>query len=518
MLMRRVLRRGQKMLYEEVSSVAERFGQYGQSRFLEILPGLFSWSIIIGAVVLSIIAPSVAIVFIIIFDLYWMLRVFYFVIHVIAAYVQFRRTISVDWEQEVQKIAQYERIYHMIFLPTYKEELVILEEACEALIRAKYRKDRMIVVFGGEERDLVHFEKCKAVLQEKYAGVFSELLFTVHPKDLPGEIPGKGSNLRYVASQVRKVIDDRGIAYDDIIVSAFDVDTVAHPQYFAKLAHTYLTIPDPTRASYQPVTVFSNNIWSATIPVRVTAFGTTFWLLGELVRPERLWTFSSHSMPWRMLVDVGYWEPDLVSEDSRIFMQAFLHYNGQYRVVPIFLPVSMDTVAEGSYMQSLIALYKQQRRWAWGVEHFPYMIRQFRVHPQISIWTKAKYIFNHVEGMFTWATAPLLIFILGYLPFLTTSDTQSALMVNSPYTLEFMMRGATFGVFVTGALNFMMLPPRPNSLSRVQWFVMLLQWAFLPITFILFGAFPALDAQTRFMLGKYLGFNVTNKNASSRRS
>ena len=376
----------------------------------------------------------------------------------------------------------------------------------------------MIVVLGGEERDQENFHLIAEKMRAKYADRFADFITTVHPYGLSGEIVGKGSNLHHMAGETKKVIDGKGIPYDDIIVSAFDIDTVAHPQYFAKLSHLFLTEPNPTRTSYQPVTVFSNNIWSAAAPVRIAAFGTTFWLLGELVRPERLWTFSSHSMPWRMLVDVGFWEPDLVSEDSRIFMQAFLRYDGDYRVTPVFLPVSMDTVTGGNYWESLVALYKQQRRWAWGVEHFPYMIKKFQEHPNLPRSKKIVYLFNHLEGMFTWAAAPLLIFILGYIPFWTIEGSQSALVVNSPYTLEIMMRLATFGVFITGGLSFFLLPPRPHKTSRWSWLVMLGQWALLPITFILFGAFPALDAQTRFMVGKYLGFNVTKKVASSRHS
>ena len=39
-------------------------------------------------------------------------------------------------------------------------------------------------------------------------------------------------------------------------------------------------------------------------------------------------TFSSHSMSLRMLIDVGYWEKDIVSEDSRIFLQGLIKYDG----------------------------------------------------------------------------------------------------------------------------------------------------------------------------------------------
>ncbi|MFI3155251.1 MAG: hypothetical protein QX199_03755, partial [Methylococcaceae bacterium] len=123
---------------------------------------------------------------------------------------------------------------------------------------------------------------------------------------------------------------------------------------------------------------------------------------------------------------------------------------------------------------------------------------------------------NHLEGMFTWAAVPLIIFILGYIPFWTIEGSQNAFVVNSPYTLEIMMQLATFGIFITAGLSFFLLPPRPHKTSRWSWLVMLGQWVLSPLTFILFGAFPALDAQTRFMLGKYLGFNVTKKVSSSR--
>jgi hypothetical protein len=178
----------------------------------------------------------------------------------------------------------------------------------------------------------------------------------------------------------------------------------------------------------------------------------------------------------------------------------------------MFLPVHMDAVEGDGYWDSLKALYKQQRRWAWGVEHFPYMLEKFRGNKLIPRHLKWKFIFNHMEGMYTWATAPLLIFILGYLPFYVHSGSgATALFTNSPFTLELMMQVATVGVFVSGFFSFLFLPSRPQDIRPWTWLIMVLQWVMLPVTFILFGAFPAIDAQTRMMLGKYLGFNVTKK-------
>lgn len=490
--------------------MAEQVGQYGRYRFWEILPGFLTWATFFIAIGLTFFAPVAAAVFIVIFDLYWTLKVLYFVIHMIAAYRKYRLTTKKDWYQEIQKIEGWDEIYHVMMFPTYQEGLAVLREALNGVKDSVYRNDRFIIVVGGEEPEKETFETYQEELKKEFGETFYSLMFTIHPRGIPGELPGKGSNMKWMGEKLKERIDALHIPYEKVIVSAFDVDTIAHKQYFAKLTHLFLTEENPLRSSYQPVVLFSNNIWNATAPVRIASFGTTFWLLSELVRPERLWTFSSHSMPFKMLVDVGFHEPDLVSEDSRIFLQGLLHYNGDYRVTPVFLPVQMDAVEGDTYGESLKALYKQLRRWSWGVEHVPYMYGEFKKRPQIPFRTKFKFFFNELEGKYTQTTAPLLIFVLGYLPFMIHKNG-TALVTNSPFTLEFMMRIATVGVFVTGFISLLLLPSRPKEVKRWNWLVMILQWGLMPVTFIIFGAFPAIDAQTRFMLGKYLGFNVTKK-------
>lgn len=486
---------------------------YGTHRGWEILPGALVWGTIIGALLFSVLAPSTAIIVIIVFDLYWLFRVVYFVIHLFAAWRAYRKALATDWEAKLKTVPHHERLRHLVFLPTYKEDVSIIRDTLKSLSKSRYDARHIFIVLAGEARDSKRFQANAAVLQREFGHTFGHIFVTEHPLDLLDEIPGKGSNLHWagvhVAEELARV--EPALKDEDVIVSSFDVDTIAHPQYLACLAYLYGTVPDPTRASYQPVALFSNNIWTAPAPVRIAAFGTTFWLMGELARPERLWTFSSHSMPWKMLKDVGFWQKDVVSEDSRIFLQAFLTYHGAYRVVPVYLPVSMDTVTGRHYFEALGALYKQQRRWAWGVEHLPVMVESFKADPRIPLMKKLTYLFNHLEGMYTWATAPLLIFMLGWLPLRLTSGHGSALVQAAPFTLEILMRGAMLGVLASAALSLVLLPPRPKTSRFSAWFVMLLQWILLPVTFVLFGALPAIDSQTRLMFGKYLGFNVTKK-------
>jgi cellulose synthase/poly-beta-1,6-N-acetylglucosamine synthase-like glycosyltransferase len=486
---------------------------YGQMRFWEAFPGLLVWGTFSLALILSFVKPLWVIIFIIVFDLLWLFRVFYFNIFILIAWRRYHRTIRIDWQSKLSMLPSSNVIYHLIFFPTYQEDYSIVQATLQSLCENIYDNSHMIVVLCGEEADRERFEQVAQMATREFGSVFKKIYTTVHPKGLSDEIPGKGSNLHFAGIEMERRLaqDFPEIKDEHMIVSAFDIDTMVHPQYFSHLTYLFCTIENPLRSSYQPVVLFSNNIWTASAPVRVGAFGTTFWLFGELARPARLWTFSSHSMPWKMLKDVEFWQKDIVSEDSRIFMQAFLRYHGEYRVTPVFLPVSMDAVIGKHYFDSLRGLYVQMRRWAWGVEHLPYLIDGFRKDPTISRRKKWWYLFNHIEGMYTWATAPVLMFVLGWLPLWLAKGQSNAIVQAAPFTLEQLMQFAMIGILVSAVVALTLLPRRPDRVWSYRWLVMIFQWILLPITFIVFGSFPAIDAQTRLMLGKYLGFHVTKK-------
>ncbi len=481
---------------------------------LDVIPGFLVWITFFLGVILSFFQPVWIMYFIILFDLYWLLRVFYFLIFLILSWREDRHSLVRDWFGDlVRDKSDWHSYYHLIFLPMYTESYQIVESTFEALLHTQYPTDRFIVVLAGEERARDHFTDVAQRIKEKYGDVFFRLLITVHPTDLPGEIASKGANIHYAGLRAQELIDEAAIPYDQVIVSTFDIDTIAHPNYFACLTYTYLSHPNPTRSSYQPVVLYNNTIWESSAPMRLAAFSTTFWLLTELARPERLFTFSSHSMSFRALVDVGFWETNIVSEDSRIFFQCFIHYNGEYEVTPLHIPLSMDTVSGRTLREGLKNLYRQQRRWAWGVEHFPYLVQRFLKNRDISLRKKLKTLWIQLEGMYTWATAPIIILILGRLPLAFASDEVrfSTLAQNTPLILEFLLNLSMAGILLIGVLSFFLLPSRPSAVPRFRILTMVFQWLLLPVSLIFFSSIPAIDAQTRLMIGKYLGFSVTEK-------
>jgi len=482
-------------------------------RWLEAMPGIFVWGTFIIASIVSIVAPLWAIAFILLFDVYWIIRVLYVMSYLVMAYKKYRREVIIDWFAKVQELPNWKDVVHLIVIPTYQEPEAVLDETMASLLKVAYPHQQFIIVLATEGRDGQNIRPIAQRLQEKYAKSFRAFIVTEHPDGIAGEVAGKGANIAWAGRQVQPYIDEQHIPYDKIIVSTFDADAVAHPQYFSYLAYAFLTHPDRLHTSYQPIPLFHNNVWDAMALMRVVATSTTFWLLGETMRPDRLFTFSSHSMPWQALVDVGFWQTDVVSEDSRIFLQCLIRYDGHYTVTPMFIPISMDTIQAPSIWRSLLNQYKQIRRWAYGAENFPFMVWNFASNKKMPRWMKWRYIWNQFEGTYSWATAPLLISLVGWLPFqFNHAILESSVMAqNAPFVLQRLMLSAMGGLGISAVISTAMLP-RPNRpVPWYQWAMMIGQWLLLPVTMITFGSLPALEAQTRLMLGKYLGFWVTEK-------
>lgn len=499
-------------------------------RAFEILPGLLSWVTLLGLLILSYLEPVGVAYFIIAFDVYWLLLVTYLGVHLVVSFRKLKINSRVDWFSECQKIEKgfndekeclanqgmtYKDVIHIIFLPFVHEGFEVIDTTVKAIADDSFPNENKIIVLAREERAGEEPIGRANKISEKYKNIFKKIVFTAHPDGIEGELKGKGANQAWAASVVKKeVVDKEGYDYNKILVSVFDVDTIISPEYFACATYKFLTVSNPYRASYQPVPVYHNNIWQAPFFARVAANSNTFWQMMQQIRQEKLATYSSHSMTWKALVDVNFWSTNMVSEDSRIFWHCLLHYNGDYRVEPLNYPVSMDATMDDSNWQTAINLYKQQRRWGWGVENVPYLIfNTVKKWKEVDKKKLLSLIWVQVYGFHSWATNALIIGVIGWMPVIIGGDSfnTSVLSGNLPSVTRFLMTLAMGGLVLSAIVSTLLLPKKPKKYGFGKNVVMLLQWAILPFSIIIFGAIPAIEAQTRLMLGKYMGFFVTPK-------
>lgn len=539
-------------------------------RILEIIPGSLAWGTLIGMPLFSFLFPIWVAIFVIAFDIYWICRTIFISFYSISAYRKLNKGKNIDWWERCQNISDPEKyaeslanrikkmkeslqdglsfrekrkvkkeikyltkylqetkelgkinnqiwdwrkITHVVLLPTAGESAEIIEPAIQAVADSNFPNQQIIILLATEEREPKQhrLEKVK-YLKNKFEGVFKDFLVTTHIVKT-GEMKCKASNATFAAKKLMKYLDERNINYKQVVFSNFDCDSVCHPQYFAALTYAYITDPKRLQRSYQPLPMYHNNLWDTNAFVRVIVTSSSFWHMFQSTRKEMV-TFSSHSEPFDTLVKVNFWPVNMISEDSIIYWKCLSYFHGDYRVTPIYLPISLDAVLAKTYWQTIKNQYKQKRRWAYGIENFPVIIRAIWHDKGIKIFRKIKIAIEMLEGHHSWATAPFILAILGWLPLIFggAKFNESVLAHNLPFITRYLMNLAMLGLIISMFLSFLLLPPRPKKHSRKKYIYMFFQWFLVPVIAPFLGAMPAIDSQTRILIKKYFGeFWVTEK-------
>ncbi|QQS60932.1 MAG: glycosyltransferase family 2 protein [Candidatus Moraniibacteriota bacterium] len=545
----------------------ERFVQ----RIFEIFPGAITWMILLGLPLLAFLQPIWVAVFVIAFDLLWIHKSFYISLYTIAAYKRLRRGISIDWygllkdtenivesikrrEREMkdikknlqkhsffssefrkirnilkdrkfefslikplsdkqEEVIQHKDIVHIVLFPTATEGAEIIEPAIRAVKESDFPNEQIIIVLATEENEEKEKREEKIrILRKKFKNVFRDFLVTVH-KVKDGEMKCKASNATYAAKELCLYLNERDIDYKRVILSNFDCDTVCHKKYFSALTFLYTTDKDRLCHAYQPLPMYNNNIWDTNAIVRIVVFNSTFWHMFKSTR-DRMVTFSSHSEPFDTIVKLNFWPVNMISEDSIIYWKGYSYFDGKYTTKIVPLPVSMDAALADTYGKTLVNQYKQLRRWAYGMENLALIMRSNLPNKNISFWKKWLVALELVEGHVLWATAPIILGFMGWLPlwFGGAEFKESVLAHNLPFISGTLMSIAMIGLLIIVSLNFLLLPPKPKEYSRWRYSFFVFQWLLVPFMGPFFAALPAIDAQTRLLLGKYFGsFWVTEK-------
>lgn len=519
-------------------------------RFLEMLPALLSYGAVILLIVLSIFNPLWAAIYLLLFIITLLVKAIGIAFRTIQGHRILGLAQKVDWGarmsdlEDVSKALEYRRensrswrshlhiqnleaistspewfpkpseLYNAVIVATYNESIDVLEPTVQSLLATDYDPKHIILVIAYEERGGKAIEETVRTLKERYGDKFKACLLVKHPDGIKGEVIGKGGNITYGARQLKVWLDEQKIGYEQVIVTTLDSDNRPHKSYFSYVTYEYIVNPNRLKLSFQPISLFLNNIWDVPAPMRVLATGNSFWNIISSLRPHSLRNFASHSQGMAALVQMDFWSVRTIVEDGHQYWRSYFHFDGDYAVVPIHVPIYQDAVLSDTYVKTLKAQFIQLRRWAYGASDVAYVGSNIlRKDRQVPFWGSVGRFLRLLDSHVTWAAAPLLVAFGAWVPlFLSGEASRSIIAHELPEIVSRIQQFAMVGILISVFWSFKMLPPRPERYKKRRNILMVLQWLLMPITSVCYTAATGFYSQTRLLLGKYLDkFDVTDK-------
>ena len=515
---------------------------------LEKIPATVSWSILLFPILFAWKAPVAVAFFLLAFVYLWFFRTVEYIFFLAYSYIKYKKILKKDFQKKLQfwETGTWEDLHlegnkenkkehhqalrekkrnfliqnnqflkpsdvkHIVLVATCGEPFEVLKDTMESIKNSNFDMKKVIVVLAREARMEPESKILAEALEKEFSGIFWKFKSFAHPDGIEGEVRGKGGNITHAGREITKILEAEGEDLSNFLVTTLDADNRFHPEYLNSLTLKYVETLDRQHSSYQPIPLFFNNIWDVPVINRMIAIAGGFWHMVESARPHRLHNFSSHAQPLLALKEMDFWAVDTIVEDGHQYWRSYFHFNGDYRVEPLFVPIFQDAVMNTDWKTTMKAQYTQIRRWAWGSSDIPFVLMKWaEKSKKLPKWDMFINFMRLFESHIFWATGAIVITLSTPLPgLLNTEYANIGYSVISAEILSIMFKVAFIGIFLMMLLSFITLPKPPR---KRQYIGLFLQWLIIPVMTIFFGAIPALEAQTRLFLGKYLGFNVTEK-------
>jgi hypothetical protein len=480
-------------------------------RVIEVIPPAVVWLAVTAPAWAAVIAPWALGYFLMAFAAYWLWRTMEFAGGLLLGVWRVRVTRRRNWQAAAASHPGYDRLRHLVLIPTYRESEEILAETLAQLSTQTTPRSRISVVLAFEARDEAAPERARR-LTDRFAPLFGDWLVTFHP-DLPGEVTGKSSNLAWAARCVeRELIQTGRLSADDLLVTVCDADSRLDRQYLSALAHATLSHRDGMLHVYQPALLFYANHWRLPAPLRAVNSVFSLYSLARLAAGHRLVPQSTYSLSWTAAAAVGFWDTDVIPEDSHMFFKLWLRLGKRVRTRAIYLPVWADA-AEGATLQgTLTTHYRQIRRWAWGVSDIPYIVQGAWRARHIPWYVRLARVGWYIEEHLVWPSHWFILTLGGAVPpLLNPAHAATAAAAQQAATVGHLLSFCLPALILAFLADLLLRPRAPAGVGLVDAALGLVGFAALPVTSLVLSAAPALDAHTRLLLGRPLGYQVTEK-------
>ena len=520
-------------------------------RFLEILPGALSYLSIILLFVLSAINPVWGAVYMLILISITFTKAIATAIRTVKGQRAMEAALRVDWRQRRLDLLtpheSYERlkyvksngyefdehldnlkkmsvagrdeypdadkIWQVVIMAAYNEGLETLVPSIEAVRDTDYPNDRIIFVLAYEERGGEQMCENAKFLKEKFKGTFNDFVLSEHPKNLKGEIVGKGPNLTFAGEKLRKYVEQRGLREENIIITSLDSDNRMHKMYLDAVAYEFVVHRERQRLSYQPISIFTNNVWDAPAPSRIIAISNSFFNVITTTMPHALRNFASHSQPYVALKNMNFWSKRTIVEDGHQYWRSLFFFDGDYDVLSIRVPIYQDAVISETLTETLKAQFVQLRRWDYGASDVAYVGTElFSKDRRVPLTVLVPRFVRLLDGHVTCAYMAPVVAFGGFVPMLMNLSSRGMIAFNLPNIVSIIQTIALIGTIVTIFTSFRLLPKRPAKYGKNKSFHMVIQWILMPIVALFYTSLAAFYSQTRLLTGNYMEkFDVTKK-------
>lgn len=520
-------------------------------RFFELLPGILSYGMIALLFVLSAVNPVLGSCYILLIVIVNLVKAVGIAFRMVQGYKNIKSCAKVNWRKRLDELEnaqesydrlagtksnsyEYEQhlrnlcmvaaaedgyfpkpseIYHGIIVSMYNESLDVLVPTMECLLKTTYEKKRMIIVLAYEERGGPEAEKVAKTLEKNYKSKFGAFIIAKHPDGIEGEVVGKGANITNGGRVLRDYVKSKKIRYSNVIVTTLDCDNKPEKHYFDNVAYEYIVHEDRKRICYQPVSLFTNNIWDAPAVSRVVASMNSFWNVICTMRPHMLRNFASHSQSLDALVEMDFWSVRTIVEDGHQYWRSLFYFDGNYEVLPIRAPIYQDAVLSDTLWRTLKAQWVQLRRWDYGASDVAYVgSYMFSKERTVKLSSLLPKFIRLLDGHVTLAAMAPIVAFGGWVPLIFHYDTRDLLSHNLPMVVSRIQTIAAIGLFISLLLSLRMLPERPARYKKSRRIWMAVQWIMAPVIAIVYSSFCAFYSQTRLMLALYMEkFDVTEK-------
>lgn len=520
-------------------------------RFFEILPAFLSYLVFALPFIISAFSPSAAAYFLILYILIWFSKSLAISIRVFQGYGRVKKVRKIDWKMMLDDLAhpgdkwaeyssssnsmlrlhsdnlrhihekaeqgspKVDEVIHAVMIATYNESQDIIHPTVEDVLASSgiNVKENVALFVAYENRAGEGKKRESLETAKKYSEQF--MYATAIGHELQGEeLVGKGGNATYAARQIKKWAEERGIDPSRVLITVLDADNRPDTNYLAALTYTYIVADNRKHKSFQPIAMYTNNIWDVPAIMRISAINNSFFHTANSMRIHALRNFSAHTQSLDALIDSDFWSVRTVVEDGHQFWRMYFRYDGDHEVVPIYAPIYQDAVLASTYRSTIVAQFKQIRRWTYGASDIAYMAtRAFFMPNKISkidaIFKFLRLLENHVA----WASSSLLLIVAAWAPLIVVANPDDSIVaLQLPSIISKVNLIGLVAIFSSMFIGYATLPPKPAHYKRTKYAVFFFQWALLPLVGVVFNSFAAYYAQTRLAMGRYFeSFDVTEK-------